>query len=60
MHNLAFQGRAPLKEFDDFGIPAHYKERFYLDDPFGGECKNMMQAGMELATKVRQCRLTSA
>jgi len=52
VHNLAFQGRAPLKEFDNFGIPANYKERFYLDDPFGGECMNMMQAGMELATKV--------
>ena len=28
------------------------KEHFFLDDPFGGECMNCMQAGLRLATKV--------
>ena len=52
IHNMAFQGRGPLDEFNQLGIPDHYKEHFFLDDPFGGECMNCMQAGLRLATKV--------
>ena len=52
IHNMAFQGRGPLDEFGLLGIPDHYKEHFFLDDPFGGECMNCMQAGLRLATKV--------
>jgi starch synthase len=52
IHNMAFQGRGPLVEFDKLGLPADYKDHFFLDDPFGGECMNTMQAGLRLATKV--------
>ena len=52
IHNMAFQGRGPLDEFHSLGLPDHYKKYFFLDDPFGGECMNQMQAGLELATKV--------
>ena len=52
IHNMAFQGRGPLDEFYSLGLPEHYKDHFYLDDPFGGECMNAMQAGLRLATKV--------
>ena len=52
IHNMAFQGRGPLDEFNQLGIPDHYREHFFLDDPFGGECMNCMQAGLRLATKV--------
>jgi starch synthase len=52
IHNMAFQGRGPLDEFGLLGLPDHYKEHFFLDDPFGGECMNCMQAGLRLATKV--------
>jgi glycosyltransferase involved in cell wall biosynthesis len=41
-----------LDEFNQLGIPDHYREHFFLDDPFGGECMNCMQAGLRLATKV--------
>ena len=53
VHNMAHQGRGPLNEFDRLGLDAgKYKDKFYLDDPFGGECMNIMQAGLRLATKV--------
>ena len=53
VHNMAHQGRGPLDEFDQLGLDSgKYKEQFYLDDPYGGECMNIMQAGLRLATKV--------
>ena len=52
IHNMAFQGRGPLDEFNQLGLPDHYRDHFFLDDPFGGECMNCMQAGLRLATKV--------
>ena len=52
IHNLAHQGRGPLNEFGALQLPAHYEDFFKLDDPFGGECMNIMQAGLKLATKV--------
>ena len=53
VHNMAHQGRGPLDEFDQLDLDSgKYKDKFYLDDPFGGECMNIMQAGLRLATKV--------
>ena len=52
IHNMAFQGRGPMDEFQDLQLPDKYKEDFLLDDPFGGECMNCMQAGLRMATKV--------
>ena len=49
---MAHQGRGPLAEFDDLGLPDSYKQYFRLNDPEGGECMNIMQAGLKLATKV--------
>ena len=52
IHNMAHQGRGPLVEFNNLQLPDHYKHHFLLDDPMGGECMNIMQAGLRLATKV--------
>jgi len=52
VHNMAHQGRGPLDEFYALQLPEHYKEHFVLDDPVGGECMNVMRAGLRLATKV--------
>ena len=52
IHNMAYQGRGPLDEFYSLQLPDHYKEHFYLDDPFGGECMNQMQAGLKFASKI--------
>ena len=52
IHNMAFQGRGPFDEFNTLQLPDHYKEHFFLDDPFGGECMNQMQAGLKFASKI--------
>ena len=52
VHNMAHQGRGPLAEFDKLQLPGQYKEMFRLYDPVGGECMNIMKAGLSLATKV--------
>lgn len=52
IHNMAHQGRGPLDEFNALNLPGHYRDYFRLDDPMGGECMNIMQAGLKLATKV--------
>lgn len=52
IHNMAFQGRGPLDEFSQLQLPDKYRDDFVLDDPFGGECMNCLQAGLRLATKV--------
>jgi len=52
VHNMAHQGRGPLDEFYSLQLPEHYKEHFVLDDPVGGECMNVMRAGLRLSTKV--------
>jgi len=52
LHNLAHQGRAPLDCFYDYELPENYKELFYLDDPWGGECSNIMKAGLVSAHRV--------
>lgn len=52
VHNMAHQGRGPLAEFDKLQLPGQYKETFRLYDPVGGECMNIMKAGLSLATKV--------
>lgn len=49
LHNLAFQGRGPLDELSNLDIPPNYEEKFFLDDPFGGECMNILQAGLKEA-----------
>jgi len=47
IHNMAFQGRGPLADLENLAIPSNYKEHFYLNDPFGGECMNVLRAGLE-------------
>jgi len=47
IHNMAFQGRGPLADLENLAIPENYKEHFYLNDPFGGECMNVLRAGLE-------------
>ncbi|KAK3275134.1 hypothetical protein CYMTET_16722 [Cymbomonas tetramitiformis] len=46
LHNLAFQGRGPFDEVHNLEIPPHYLDHFMLDDPIGGECMNMLKAGL--------------
>eukprot|EP00854_Cymbomonas_tetramitiformis_P018456 gene18456-22023_t len=43
LHNMAFQGRGPMKELEQLEIPEHYEDVFLLDDPFGGEHMNILQ-----------------
>ena len=52
VHNMAHQGRGPLDEFYALQLPEQYKDHFVLSDPMGGECMNVMRAGLRLATKV--------
>ena len=52
VHNMAHQGRGPLDEFYALQLPEQYKDHFVLNDPMGGECMNVMRAGLRLATKV--------
>jgi starch synthase len=52
IHNMAYQGRAPFAELDNFEIPEHYKSHFFLDDPVGGEHMNIMKAGIITASRV--------
>lgn len=52
IHNIAHQGRRPLDEFYALGLPEQYKELFLLDDPWGGECANVMKAGFLAAHRV--------
>ena len=52
IHNMAHQGRGPLAEFQRLGIPDQYRDAFYLDDPFGGECMNILKAGLTTAHRL--------
>lgn len=52
VHNMAHQGRSPMAEFGRLGLPAHWKDAFLLDDPFGGICMNIFKAGILAAHKL--------
>jgi len=52
IHNIAHQGRGPVDDFYSLEVPEHYKELFYLDDPWGGECSNVLKAGLLTAHRV--------
>ena len=52
LHNMAHQGRGPLHDFNAFGLPSQYRDVFVLNDPVGGVCMNVMQAGVKLASRV--------
>ena len=46
-------GRSAPDDVRRLGLPDHHTGAFYLDDPVGGPCMNIMKAGIEYATKVR-------
>lgn len=52
VHNMAHQGRGPMKDFSWYGLPDHYRDHFFLDDPFGGECSNQFKAGLICAHRI--------
>uniref|UniRef100_A0A7S0SDU2 Starch synthase, chloroplastic/amyloplastic n=1 Tax=Mantoniella antarctica TaxID=81844 RepID=A0A7S0SDU2_9CHLO len=52
VHNIAHQGRSAPDDVRRLGLPDHHTGAFYLDDPVGGPCMNIMKAGIEYATKV--------
>lgn len=45
-------GRTACDDVWRLGLPDHHTGAFYLDDPVGGPCMNVMKAGIEYATKV--------
>jgi len=52
LHNMAYQGRGPFDELENFEIPEDYRSHFFLDDPVGGEHMNIMKAGIITASRV--------
>lgn len=49
---MAYQGRGPFDELENFEIPEDYRSHFFLDDPVGGEHMNIMKAGIITASRV--------
>eukprot|EP00271_Cylindrocystis_brebissonii_P017373 TRINITY_DN4509_c0_g1_i1.p1 TRINITY_DN4509_c0_g1~~TRINITY_DN4509_c0_g1_i1.p1 ORF type:complete len:864 (+),score=115.96 TRINITY_DN4509_c0_g1_i1:105-2594(+) len=52
IHNMAHQGRGPLADFDRLGLPPHYKNKFHLWDPVGGDHMNIFMAGLITAQQI--------
>ncbi|KAG0600329.1 hypothetical protein M758_11G024900 [Ceratodon purpureus] len=52
IHNMAHQGRGPLKDFGGLGLPDHYLNKFRLYDPTGGEHCNIFMAGLITAHRI--------
>eukprot|EP00899_Mesostigma_viride_P010164 jgi/Mesvir1/19149/Mv01172-RA.1 len=52
IHNLAHQGRGPMADYHILGLPEHYRNKFYLDDPFGGVHMNVFMAGLICAHRL--------
>ena len=52
LHNMAYQGRGPFAELDEFEVPDNYRDTFFLDDPVGGEHMNILKAGIITASRV--------
>nr|XP_024360271.1 granule-bound starch synthase 2, chloroplastic/amyloplastic-like isoform X2 [Physcomitrium patens]PNR30461.1 hypothetical protein PHYPA_026777 [Physcomitrium patens] len=52
IHNMAHQGRGPLKDYGKLGLPDHYISKFRLYDPQGGEHNNIFMAGLITAHRI--------
>lgn len=52
IHNIAHQGRGPVKDFSYVDLPAHYLDLFKMYDPVGGEHFNIFAAGLKTADRV--------
>ncbi|XP_024522799.1 soluble starch synthase 2-2, chloroplastic/amyloplastic-like [Selaginella moellendorffii] len=52
IHNIAHQGRGPLSDFGKLGLPDHFRDKFALYDPIGGEHMNIFMAGILTAHRV--------
>ncbi|GJQ95701.1 granule-bound starch synthase 2, chloroplastic/amyloplastic [Tanacetum coccineum] len=52
IHNIAHQGRAPLKEDFYVDLPPDYLDLFKLYDPLGGEHFNIFAAGLRTAHRI--------
>jgi starch synthase len=52
LHNMAYQGRGPFVELEQFEVPDQYRDAFFLDDPVGGEHMNILKAGIITASRV--------
>lgn len=52
IHNIAHQGRSPVDDFFNMGLPEHYIDHFKLYDPVGGEHSNVFAAGLKMADRV--------
>lgn len=46
------QGRGPLSDFNMLGLPPHYRDKFRLFDPVGGEHCNIFMAGLLCAHRI--------
>jgi len=52
LHNIAHQGRGPLDTLQGLEMPEQYREKFFLNDPIGGEHMNIMKAGFLFSHRV--------
>jgi starch synthase len=52
IHNMAYQGRGPFDELNNFEIPDNYRDHFFLDDPVGGEHMNILKAAIITASRI--------
>eukprot|EP00884_Botryococcus_braunii_P004523 jgi/Botrbrau1/14071/Bobra.182_3s0018.1 len=52
LHNIAHQGRGPMKDIANLEVPQHYQELFRLYDPIGGEHLNVMRAALITAHRL--------
>ncbi|GMH15666.1 hypothetical protein Nepgr_017507 [Nepenthes gracilis] len=52
IHNIAYQGRGPVDDFNIFDLPEHYVDFFRFYDPVGGEHLNILAAGLKAADRI--------